>query len=123
MLYGKIDKEFYVTLCGRAKNLIVTSGGKNVYPEEIENYILGVPYIQEVVVRGKKNDIGQEVALIAEVFLNQEKVEELNIEKVEEKLKADISEACRELPIYKRISGIEIRKEEFSKTTTNKIKR
>lgn len=46
---------------------------KNVYPEEIENYILGIQYVQEVVVKGKKNKIGQEVALIAEVFLNEEK--------------------------------------------------
>ena len=103
--------------------MIVLDNGKNVYPEEIENYILGVPYIQEVVVRGKKNEIGQEVALIAEVFLNQEKVEELKIEKIEEKLKTDINEACKELPIYKHISEITIRKEEFAKTTTNKIKR
>ena len=70
-----------------------------------------------------KNEIGQEVALIAEVFLNKDKVEELKLQKVEEKLKTDISEACKELPIYKRISDIEIRKEEFAKTTTNKIKR
>ena len=38
-------------------------------------------------------------------------------------LKNDINEACKELPIYKRISNVEIRKEEFAKTTTNKIKR
>ena len=37
--------------------------------------------------------------------------------------KADINEVCKDLPIYKRISDIEIRKEEFAKTTTNKIKR
>ena len=103
--------------------MIVLDNGKNVYPEEIENYILGIPYVQEVVVKGKKNNIGQEVALIAEVFLNKEKVEELKIENVEQKLKTDISEVCRELPMYKRISDIEIRKEEFVKTTTNKIKR
>jgi long-chain acyl-CoA synthetase len=103
--------------------MIVLDNGKNVYPEELENYIMGIPYVQEVVVRGKKNEIGQEVALIAEVFLNQEKVEQFKIENAKEKLKADISEVCKELPIYKRISDIEIRKEEFAKTTTNKIKR
>ena len=121
--YGRLNKRGQLIINGRKKNMIVLDNGKNVYPEEIENYILGVPYIQEVVVRGKKNEIGQEVALIAEVFLNQEKVEELKIEKIEEKLKTDINEACKELPIYKHISEIEIRKEEFAKTTTNKIKR
>lgn len=121
--YGRMNKKGQLIINGRKKNMIVLDNGKNVYPEEIENYILGVPYVQEVVVRGKKNEIGQEVALIAEVFLNKEKVEELKLENVEEKLKSDISEACKELPIYKRISNVEIRKEEFAKTTTNKIKR
>ena len=121
--YGYINKKGQLVINGRKKNLIVLDNGKNVYPEEIENYILGISYVQEVVVRGKKNNIGQEIALIAEVFLNQEKVEELKIENIKEKLKTDISEACKELPIYKRISDIEIRKEEFKKTTTNKIKR
>ena len=121
--YGRINDKGQLVINGRKKNLIVLDNGKNVYPEEIENYILGIPYVQEVVVRGKKNEIGQEVALIAEVFLNKEKVEELKLENAEEKLKEDVSKVCRELPIYKRISNVEIREEEFAKTTTNKIKR
>ena len=121
--YGRINKKGQLVINGRKKNLIVLDNGKNVYPEEIENYILGIPYVQEVVVKGKKNNIGQEVALIAEVFLNQEKIEELKIENVEKQVKTDISEACKELPIFKRISDVEIRKEEFEKTTTKKIKR
>jgi len=119
--YGYINKKGQLVINGRKKNLIVLDNGKNVYPEEIENYILGIPYVQEAIVKGKKNEIGQEVALIAEVYLNQEKIEEMD--NVEETLREDINEACKELPIYKKISNIEIRKEEFVKTTTNKIKR
>ena len=121
--YGSINKKGQLIINGRKKNLIVLDNGKNIYPEEIENYILSIPYVQEVVVKGKKNKIGQEVALIAEVFLNEEKVKELEINNVEAKLKEDIQNVCKELPMYKRISDIEIRKEEFEKTTTNKIKR
>ena len=121
--YGHVNKKGQLVINGRKKNLIVLANGKNIYPEEIENYILGVPYIQEVVVKGKKNEQGQEIALIAEVFLNKEKIEELKIENVEETLKKDINEVCKELPVYKHISEIKIRKEEFAKTTTNKIKR
>ena len=121
--YGRFNKKGQLIINGRKKNMIVLDNGKNVYPEEIENYILGIPYVQEVVVKGKKNEIGQETALIAEVFPNQDKVNELKIENLEERLKNDISEACKELPIYKRVSNVEIRKEEFAKTTTNKIKR
>jgi len=121
--YGRFNKKNQLLINGRKKNMIVLDNGKNVYPEEIENCIMGIPYVQEVVVKGKKNEIGQETGLIAEVFPNQEKVNELKIENLEEKLKTDISLVCKELPMYKRISGIEIRKEEFAKTTTNKIKR
>ena len=55
--------------------------------------------------------------------INEEKVKELEINNVEAKLKEDIQNVCKELLMYKRISDIEIRKEEFEKTTTNKIKR
>lgn len=121
--YGHLNDKGQLVINGRKKNIIVLDNGKNVYPEEIENFILRIPYVQEVVVKGKKNDIGQEVALIAEVFLNKEQVEEMKVENIEEKLKLDIRDACKELAVHKRISEIEIREEEFNKTTTNKIKR
>ena len=50
-------------------------------------------------------------------------LEELNLENVEESLRNDINEACKDLPVYKHIADIEIREKEFEKTTTNKIKR
>ena len=121
--YGSINKKGQLIINGRKKNIIVLDNGKNVYPEEIENYILGIDYVEEVVVKGIKNNIGQEVSLCAEVFLNDEKVKDMKIENINERLKEDISEVCKELPTYKRITDIEIRKEEFEKTTTKKIKR
>lgn len=121
--YGSINKKGQLIINGRKKNLIVLDNGKNVYPEEIENYILGIDYVQEVVVKGIKNNIGQEVSLCAEIFLDNEKVKEMKIENINEKLKEDIAEACKELPTYKKITDIKIRKEEFEKTTTKKIKR
>lgn len=121
--YGSINKKGQLIINGRKKNLIVLDNGKNVYPEEIENYILGIDYVEEVVVKGTKNNIGQEVSLYAEVFLNDEKVKEINIQNIQEKLKEDIAEVCKDFPTYKRITDIEIRKEEFEKTTTKKIKR
>lgn len=121
--YGHFTEKGQLVINGRKKNIIVLDNGKNVYPEEIENYILKIPYVQEVIVKGKKNEIGQEVALIAEVFLNEEKVQEIGKQNIKETLKIDIRDVCSELPIYKRISDIEIRDEEFIKTTTNKIRR
>ena len=121
--YGHLNKNGQLVINGRKKNLIVLDNGKNVYPEEIENYILKVPYIQEAIVKSKKNENGQETALIAELFLNDEKVKELNVDDIHQKVKLDIRDVCKALAYYKRISEIEIRDTEFVKTTTNKIKR
>ncbi len=121
--YGHINKKGQLIITGRKKNLIVLDNGKNIYPEEIENYILAIPYVKEAIVKSKKNNAGQETSLVAEVFLNQEVVEDMKIENIEQTLKNDIQTATEELPVYKKIADIEIRKEEFEKTTTNKIKR
>lgn len=121
--YGRINEKGQLIINGRKKNIIVLDNGKNIYPEELENYVLAIPYVKEAIVKSRKNKSGQETALIAEVFLNQEVVQDMNIDNVEQQLKKDVQEACKELPMYKRIADVEIRKTEFIKTTTNKIKR
>ena len=122
--FGKITEKGQLVITGRKKNIIVLENGKNVYPEEIENYILAVPYIQEVVVRPNINEHGfNGNNLCAEVFLNEEKVKELGDVDIKEKLKEDINAVTADLPVYKKVSEIEIRDKEFEKTTTNKIKR
>ena len=95
------------------------SNGKNIYPEEIENYIQNIPYVEEVVVQGLKNEKGDENGLLAEVFLNEEE----GSDKTEQEVLTDILNAQSELPSYKKISKVLIRKEPFPKTSTNKIKR
>lgn len=102
-------------LQGAKKNLIVLNNGKNIYPEEIEGYIQSVDYIEEVVVRGIKNEYGEETGLYAEVYLNEEKSET--------QVLADVQRALSHLPPYKIVSRVIIRSEPFDKTTTNKIKR
>lgn len=113
--YGYINKKDQLVITGRKKNMIVLKNGKNIYPEEIEGYIQGLDYVMEVVVKGIKNEYGEEIALLAEVFLSSEKTEM-------EVLK-DIHATCKELPSYKRVSEVIIRKEEFPKTTSKKIRR
>lgn len=121
--YGKFNDKGQLVITGRKKNVIVLDNGKNVYPEEIENYIMGIEYISEVVVKGVKNEIGQDIALCAEVFLNKEKIKEMNITDEMSALKLDIAKATKDLPTFKHIAKVEIRETEFNKTTTNKIKR
>ena len=111
--YGYITPDDQICITGRKKNIIVLSNGKNIYPEEIENLIMNIDCVSEVVVRGLKNSKGDEHALKAEVYLNEEKTES--------EVKALISEALAELPNYKKVTKVVIRKEPFPKTTSNKI--
>ncbi len=121
--YGKFNDKHQLVITGRKKNLIVLENGKNVFPEEIENYIMNIPYVQEVIVSGIKNEHNIESALLAEVYLNKDKVEELGLTDINTSLKKDIADVCMPLPVYKKIAQIKIRETEFPKTTTNKIKR
>lgn len=113
--YGYINDKDQLIICGRKKNVIVLDNGKNIYPEEIEGYIQSIDYISEVIVMGEQSESGNAKALIAEVFLSENK-------SVAEVMAA-IRNACKELPIYKQIASVKIRDKEFEKTTSNKIKR
>jgi len=122
--YGRITDKGQIQIVGRKKNFFVLENGKNVYPEEIENYVLAIPYVQEAIVKASTNEHGMNGNnLVAEVFLNAEAVKEFGNIDISKKLKDDINEQTKELPVYKHISEIIIRDKEFEKTTTNKIKR
>lgn len=113
--FGKLTPDDKLIITGRKKNIIILANGKNIYPEEIEEYIQGIEYVSEVVVRGMKNEHDEEVGLMAEIY---------PAETVEEKqVVADVKEVLKDLPGYKHISKIVLRTEPFNKTTTNKIKR
>lgn len=121
--YGRMNDKGQLMITGRKKNLIVLTNGKNVFPEEIENYIAAIPYVAEVVVYALRNEHGLEDSLCAEIFLSEEKIKELGIEDPAAAIKEDVARAVEPLPHYKRISKIKLRDTEFEKTTTNKIRR
>jgi len=113
--YGYINKKERLVITGRKKNIIVLSNGKNIYPEEIEGYIQNIPYVEEVIVKGLKNDKGDETSLEAEVYLNDPRSED--------EVMADIQKVLSILPMYKNVAQVTVRSEPFPKTSTNKIKR
>ena len=121
--YGRFNDEGQLFITGRKKNLIVLKNGKNVYPEEIEEYIASIPYVNEVVVYAVKNDSGEETALCAEIFPNEEMFEGKSNEERNETIKNAVEELNRKLPNYKKILKIKLRSTEFEKTTSKKIKR
>jgi len=121
--YGRFNENGLLMITGRKKNLIILSNGKNIFPEELEEYITAIPYVQDAVVYGGKNEDGLEDHLVAQVYFSEEGIKESGIENPAERIKADIDEAMKELPAYKRIEKVIVRDHEFVKTTTQKIKR
>uniref|UniRef100_UPI0040559F78 AMP-dependent synthetase/ligase n=1 Tax=Acetatifactor sp. TaxID=1872090 RepID=UPI0040559F78 len=109
---GRLDKDSFLYITGRKKNLIILPNGENVSPEELEQRILRIPYVKEVVVAEKSG------LILAEVFLDKEQEPE-----AEQMIEADIMVMNKTLPAYKRIAKVTVREREFEKTTTRKIKR
>ncbi|MEG1743304.1 MAG: AMP-binding protein, partial [Clostridia bacterium] len=121
--FGNVNAYGQITITGRKKNIIVLDNGKNIYPEELEDYIMSIPYVTEVVVYATSDENGNQSGLCAEAFLDEEKLVDLKIDDASKKLKDDIFVALKDLPIYKQVTRVVLRKIEFEKTTSKKIKR
>ncbi|MCR5145870.1 MAG: AMP-binding protein [Clostridia bacterium] len=127
---GYLDDEGYLFITGRCKNVIVTQNGKNIYPEEIELMLGNVPEIRESMVYGKQDaeKNNKELIITAKVIPNYDEIEKihgkgLTEEQVYDIIWEKIKEVNRKLTSYKAIKKLEIKKDEFEKTTTMKIKR
>jgi len=124
---GKLDRDGWLYLSGRKKNVIVLESGKNVYPEEVEFELGRIPYVEEILVqRGRRQ--GKEVvqALVYPKWslLKEEGITELA--EIKELLWGEIGPRCRVLAPYKRIKSREdiiILSEPFEKTSSQDIKR
>ncbi|MDR0643135.1 MAG: AMP-binding protein [Treponema sp.] len=126
---GYLDEENYLYLTGRAKNLIVTEGGKNVYPEEIENEFQLFDEIDQILVRGfvqdKKMKIEGIEALVYpnfEVFKNPSGAA-ADKEAIKARIEEIIAEVNPRLLSYQKIERVVILDEPMEMTTTKKIKR
>lgn len=108
--HGRIDEDGFLFMVGRKKNLICLSNGKNVSPEELEDKLSRIEYVSEVLVFEEKGQI------CAELFLNEEDYPDAKA-----RIKGDIDEFNRNMPLFKNIARFEIRDTEFPKTTTLKI--
>lgn len=126
---GYMDQQGYVYLTGRKKNVIITKNGKNVYPEELEYYLSKVPYIQESMVWGRESESGEDTVIVASVVINSEAFrevfgeQEMSDEEIIAQLWKEVDKINLEVPFFKKIKAIVLRKEEFEKNSSKKIKR
>lgn len=124
---GYVDKDGFIFITGRIKNVIVTQNGKNIYPEELELLLSPVQEILECMVYGKEIEGEKELKVTCRVIPNYDKIKELygekSIKEIYDIIWDKIKQVNKKVTPYKAIKGLEIRDGEFIKTTTKKIKR
>lgn len=122
---GYLDKDGYLFITGRKKNVIVLKNGKNIYPEELEQVITKLPYVAEVMVYGKEKE--DDLVVSAKIVYDKDYVKKNYKDKTNEELKEifwqDIKEINKTMPTYKYIKNLVVTDEPMIKTTTAKIKR
>lgn len=125
---GFLDERGFIIINGRKKNLIISSGGKNIYPEEIEARFAASRVIGEILVVGRKNPDLSEI-IFAVIYPNYELLNEdfgnkaSNDDFVRSLIKKEIEAVNRKLSVHKKISDWTLRKTEFEKNAQRKIRR
>ncbi len=127
---GYFDLQGNLVISGRSKNVIVTSNGKNIFPEEIEFEINKIPLVEESMVYGKKDPKDKnELLVCAKVTLDEQYIEDTyasarpSDEEIYNMIWEDIKKINKTMVPYKAVKALEIKKDAFIKTTTMKIKR
>jgi len=116
---GLIDKDNFIYIKGRSKNLILGAGGENIYPEAVEQSFNNLPYVQESLVMERDNKL---------VILVYPDVEEADKNGITESMYPKLMEHNKNIynetaPAYAKIHKVNIVPEPFLKTPTQKIKR
>ena len=116
---GTIDDEGYVTVRGRSKNLLLTSSGQNIYPEEIESKLNNMPYVAESLI------VLQHDKLVALIYPDFDDAFAHGLQQADtiKVMEANRVELNQQLPNYSQISKVKIHFEEFEKTAKKSIKR
>ena len=125
---GYFDKDGYLFLTGRQKDMIVLKNGKKVFPEEIETLINRLDLVEECIVYGMpdekdKNDLKLSVKIVYNKEVAKEKYPDSSEEDLRKIIWEQIKEINKTFPPYKYIKNMILTDEELIKTTTKKVKR
>lgn len=120
-----IDKEGFIFITGRKKNVIVLKNGKNIYPEELETLVGQLPYVAENMVYGKEkgDDLVVSVKIVYEKDYAKNNWSNKTQEEIEKIIWDDIKKINSTMPNYKHIKNLIVTDKEMIKTTTAKVKR
>ena len=123
---GRFDKDGYLFIAGRKKEVIVLKNGENVFPSDIEFLVNKLHYVKESILFPRENTKG-EIALGIKIVYDPDLIKEMFGDKTEEEYKdliwEDIKVINQELSVFKRIKELIITTEPLEKTTTQKVKR
>ncbi len=119
---GMIDKDGYLFITGRIKEVIVLSSGKNIYPEDVEKMYLASPLISEICVLGLE-DKGISEFLHAVIVPDFEYAKKAGISNIQEEIKWELNELSGGMPSHMRIKGYSIRSEPLPRTPLGKLRR
>ncbi|MFQ5599730.1 MAG: AMP-dependent synthetase/ligase [Candidatus Krumholzibacteriia bacterium] len=116
---GRLDETGHLQLFGRKRNMIVTAGGKNIYPEDIENAFVGLPVKEYCVFAAnflwpRRSLVGEQLVMVLRLESGQELTDEL---------RRELETRNRRLPDFKRIHGFTVWNEDFPRTASMKVKR
>ncbi len=128
---GYIDEDGYIYITGRKKSVIVTRGGKNIYPEEIEEKLLQSPLVKECLALARIHPKTKTEMIHVIIYPDYEEIDnrakeqgvDVTEDLIKEWIEKEIEEVNKKLADYKKIRSFSLRDEEFPKTTTQKIKR
>ena len=125
---GYMDKDGYIFLTGRQKDMIVLKNGKKVFPEELETLINRLDLVEECIVYGMPDEKDKnDLKLSVKIVYNKEVAKEQYPNATEDELRKVIWEKIKEInktfPPYKYIKNMILTDEELIKTTTKKVKR
>ena len=125
---GYIDKDGFIFLTGRQKDMIVLKNGKKVFPEELETLINRLELVKECIVYGMpdekdKNDLKLSVKIVYDKDVVKEKYPNTTEEELRKIIWEQIKEINKTFPPYKYIKNMILTDQELIKTTTQKIKR
>ena len=123
---GYYNKDGYLFISGRKKDVIVLKNGENVFPSDIEFLVNKLPYVTESILYPRENTKG-EISLGIKLVYDPEIIKEKFGDKTEKEYKnlvwEDIKEINKSLPVFKKIKELIITTEPLEKTTTQKVKR